>query len=163
MCIRDRRNIEPVVLLPGAVPLINEFSASNQSVIDDDNGNSTDWIEIFNAGQDSLDLAGYSLTDDPNDPTKFVFSSTTLDGGDYLVVFAGDDLDPSSGTDIYTGFGLRSEGEYLGLFDPAGNLVSEFGAGGTEYPEQFTDISYCLLYTSPSPRDGLLSRMPSSA
>ena len=25
------------------------------------------------------------------------------------------------------------------------------------------DISICLLYTSPSPRDGLLSRMPSSA
>ena len=25
------------------------------------------------------------------------------------------------------------------------------------------EISYCLLYTSPSPRDGLLSRMPSSA
>ena len=25
------------------------------------------------------------------------------------------------------------------------------------------DISTCLLYTSPSPRDGLLSRMPSSA
>ena len=24
-------------------------------------------------------------------------------------------------------------------------------------------ILYCLLYTSPSPRDGLLSRMPSSA
>ena len=27
-------------------------------------------------------------------------------------------------------------------------------------PEQFNN---CLLYTSPSPRDGLLSRMPSSA
>ena len=26
-----------------------------------------------------------------------------------------------------------------------------------------TQINYCLLYTSPSPRDGLLSRMPSSA
>ena len=26
-----------------------------------------------------------------------------------------------------------------------------------------TDIKICLLYTSPSPRDGLLSRMPSSA
>ena len=26
-----------------------------------------------------------------------------------------------------------------------------------------TDLSVCLLYTSPSPRDGLLSRMPSSA
>ena len=26
-----------------------------------------------------------------------------------------------------------------------------------------TSIPFCLLYTSPSPRDGLLSRMPSSA
>ena len=25
------------------------------------------------------------------------------------------------------------------------------------------DLDSCLLYTSPSPRDGLLSRMPSSA
>ena len=27
----------------------------------------------------------------------------------------------------------------------------------------FSKYSLCLLYTSPSPRDGLLSRMPSSA
>ena len=27
----------------------------------------------------------------------------------------------------------------------------------------FADLCFCLLYTSPSPRDGLLSRMPSSA
>ena len=27
----------------------------------------------------------------------------------------------------------------------------------------FAQMIYCLLYTSPSPRDGLLSRMPSSA
>src|SRR5680860_165131 len=30
-------------------------------------------------------------------------------------------------------------------------------------PNGFLDIHTCLLYTSPSPRDGLLSRMPSSA
>ena len=29
--------------------------------------------------------------------------------------------------------------------------------------EHFLDNRICLLYTSPSPRDGLLSRMPSSA
>ena len=29
--------------------------------------------------------------------------------------------------------------------------------------ECFESLSNCLLYTSPSPRDGLLSRMPSSA
>ena len=31
-----------------------------------------------------------------------------------------------------------------------------------KYPV-YADYKYCLLYTSPSPRDGLLSRMPSSA
>ena len=37
-----------------------------------------------------------------------------------------------------------------------GALLSDTGPGPSIY-------SPCLLYTSPSPRDGLLSRMPSSA
>ena len=32
-----------------------------------------------------------------------------------------------------------------------------------KHPKVFDNIYICLLYTSPSPRDGLLSRMPSSA
>ena len=41
----------------------------------------------------------------------------------------------------------------------AGLIVS-----GLLMDETSADIfTYCLLYTSPSPRDGLLSRMPSSA
>ena len=31
------------------------------------------------------------------------------------------------------------------------------------FPDSADNIRVCLLYTSPSPRDGLLSRMPSSA
>ena len=31
------------------------------------------------------------------------------------------------------------------------------------YPQNAEKVNGCLLYTSPSPRDGLLSRMPSSA
>ena len=31
------------------------------------------------------------------------------------------------------------------------------------YKFVFSGLEVCLLYTSPSPRDGLLSRMPSSA
>ena len=37
--------------------------------------------------------------------------------------------------------------------------VAEMGWTATVIPEAYG----CLLYTSPSPRDGLLSRMPSSA
>ena len=41
------------------------------------------------------------------------------------------------------------------FFKPVGNVV--------EKREKFVSNNICLLYTSPSPRDGLLSRMPSSA
>ena len=34
---------------------------------------------------------------------------------------------------------------------------------GEELADYFDEQNVCLLYTSPSPRDGLLSRMPSSA
>ena len=37
------------------------------------------------------------------------------------------------------------------------------GARIVEGLEQLVKATACLLYTSPSPRDGLLSRMPSSA
>ena len=53
---------------------------------------------------------------------------------------------------------------FPGFIDP----VSSIGAMGI--PGRYLDnneatnpITPCLLYTSPSPRDGLLSRMPSSA
>ena len=37
-------------------------------------------------------------------------------------------------------------------------------SGGTDLiPNYKWHLNTCLLYTSPSPRDGLLSRMPSSA
>ena len=39
-----------------------------------------------------------------------------------------------------------------------------FGIGFGTFPSDDTGVFHiCLLYTSPSPRDGLLSRMPSSA
>ena len=51
-----------------------------------------------------------------------------------------------------------------------GNLVAFFACtahvvdvGGRGYGPDATEVYDCLLYTSPSPRDGLLSRMPSSA
>ena len=50
------------------------------------------------------------------------------------------------------------------------DIIRQFKKGGKRFhwlrPHHFTAIAEtdpCLLYTSPSPRDGLLSRMPSSA
>ena len=49
--------------------------------------------------------------------------------------------------------------QLTGLNFNAGNMPGG-DRGLTSWPARSTD---CLLYTSPSPRDGLLSRMPSSA
>lgn len=127
-----------------AEPIITEFMASNDDSLLDDNGNSTDWIELFNTGDQAVDLAGYSLTDDPAVIDKWVFPSVTLAPNDYLIVFAGDDLDPENGSDLYTGSGLSADGEYLGLYDPIGVVLSAFEPGGAAYPAQAEDISYGL-------------------
>ena len=44
-----------------------------------------------------------------------------------------------------------------------GEAIEVFPTPDAEYGMQLTYYQDCLLYTSPSPRDGLLSRMPSSA
>ena len=46
-------------------------------------------------------------------------------------------------------------------FRPASDTGRSSGVGNV--PEESLMLTGCLLYTSPSPRDGLLSRMPSSA
>ena len=134
--------------------VINEFLTSNNSGLVNDNADRSDWIEIYNTGAQTINLAGYSLTDNPNDPTKFIFSSQFLAPGQYLVVYADDDANPTSGNNQYTGFGLSSSGEYVGLYDPTGTVISEFAAGGGEYPAQLTDVSYGFLndgtYSQPS-------------
>ena len=44
------------------------------------------------------------------------------------------------------------------------NLIDELNDNKKEILEhEYPSDLICLLYTSPSPRDGLLSRMPSSA
>ena len=139
------QRLEPRSLL-AAMPIITEFVASNSNSFLDDNGNSTDWIEIYNAGDSPADLTGFTLTDDPGDIDKFTFPSTTLAAGDYLLVFAGTDDDPSSGSDLYTDFGLSADGEYLGFFDDSGVALSEFEAGGGDFPVQFTDVSYGVIF-----------------
>ncbi len=47
-----------------AVPLITEFMASNDSVLYDEDGDSSDWIEIHNPDSEAHDLGGYFLTND---------------------------------------------------------------------------------------------------
>ena len=54
---------------------------------------------------------------------------------------------------------------YYPILEPQNNIAAQITNHMKEnlVPEGVQLIQTCLLYTSPSPRDGLLSRMPSSA
>lgn len=139
--------LEPRQLL-AADPIITEFVASNQNTLLDGNGASSDWIEIFNNGDQSIDLAGHALTDDPNDLDKWVFPSQTLQAGEYLVVFASGDATTDPAGNLHTNFALSADGEYLALTDPSGTVLSEFGSSTTNYPALVGDEAYGLAFDS---------------
>ncbi|HIF79442.1 MAG TPA: lamin tail domain-containing protein, partial [Gammaproteobacteria bacterium] len=47
--------------------IISEFLAVNDKDLKDADGDHTDWIELHNAGDATIDLAGWALTDDAKD------------------------------------------------------------------------------------------------
>ncbi|MGB0327039.1 MAG: CotH kinase family protein [Akkermansiaceae bacterium] len=129
--------------LVGATPVITEFQASNSSTLADEDGDTSDWIEIFNPDASSVDLSGFYLTDDPGLPTKWqIPAGTVLNPSSFLVVFASDKNRAVVDSQLHTNFKISSAGEYLGLIAADGvTVLSEYVA---PYPPQFEDASYGL-------------------
>lgn len=93
---------------------INEFMASNQQTISDDDDEYDDWIEIYNAENFDFSLAGYYLTDELNDPVQWAFPAVTIPANGYLLIWADDDLFQ---TGLHTNFKLSNDGEQIGLYN----------------------------------------------
>ncbi len=119
---------------------INEFMAVNNNGLDDEDRDESDWIEIYNAGMNAVNLDGWYLTDDVNNLTQWAFPQVILEPDAYLVVFAsGKNRRDPLGV-LHTNFRLNGSGEYLGLVRPDGETVAwEFFP---RYPKQAPDISY---------------------
>lgn len=123
--------------------VINELLASNETGLQDEDGDRSDWIELYNSSASPISLAGWSITDDPALPGKWIFPDVTLGSQQYLVVFASDkDRRPPPGEgQIHTNFKLGASGEYLGLYDAGSprQVVDEYAP---QFPQQYADVSY---------------------
>ena len=130
-------------------PVITELLARNSSGLTDEDGDHSDWLEVHNPqGAGTLDLGGWSLTDDVGDLAKWTFQpGTVVPPGAFLVVFASskDRRDPT-GT-LHTNFRLSGGGEELLLVDPGGAVASGFAP---QFPPQYADVSYGLEF-APGP------------
>ncbi len=120
--------------------IISEIVASNASGLKDNFGDESDWIELFNAGDETADLTGWHLTDDNTAPTKWTFPAASLAAGGSLVVFAsGRDVIAPNG-EFHTNFSLSAAGEYLGLIKADGTTIAH--QFSPKYPAQTTNYSY---------------------
>ena len=137
----DRLKIEPLesrTLLTSDL-IITEFVANNRQGLRDDDGDRSDWIEIYNAGAEAVDLSGYYLTDDAQDLTQWRLPAQVLDPKAYEVVFASGKDRRDVGSPLHTSFRLRSAGETLMLVEPDGKTVA---FSYVDYPTQHEDVSF---------------------
>ncbi|HUF64189.1 MAG TPA: CotH kinase family protein [Verrucomicrobiales bacterium] len=125
-----------------AAPVITEFVADN-SLLEDEDTETPDWIEIYNDGDVPIDLEGWSLTNREDRPALWTFGPLVLQPKTYRVVFASGKDRPLTATTmetgwIHTNFKLPAEGGYLALVAPGGNnVVSAF-----TYPLLEKDVAF---------------------
>ncbi len=97
---------------------INELMASN-AIAYESGGLYPDWVELHNSGATDVDLTGWGLSDNVDEPFKFLFpSGSILVAGTFQVFLA--DSTPDVGP-THLPFSLKAEGDDLGLFAPNGD------------------------------------------
>jgi hypothetical protein len=116
---------------------INEFLASNATVNQDEAGQYDDWVELYNAGTETIALGGKFLTDNLSNGTKWMFPTVSIDPGSFLLVWCDDD--PTQGP-LHATFKLDAAGEEIGLFETLGN--GNVPIDTLSFGPQETDRSY---------------------
>src|SRR5437867_2685121 len=119
--------------------LITELMAANTSTLADEDGDFEDWIEIYNAGTNTVNLNGWSLKDSAS---SWLFPQTNIAPNTFMIVFASNKNRRTPGRPLHTNFKLERNGEYLALLYPDGVTVAS--AYAPSYPIQAPDISYGL-------------------
>lgn len=119
-------------VVPGEPPpvqlTINEVLSSNDSSEQDEDGDYSDWVEIWNSGAEAVDLTGWGLSDSASNSFKWTFGAVTIQPGEFLVVWASSKNRPAvtNGNQLHTSFAISAGGEEIVLTRPDGTLIDRF-------------------------------------
>ncbi|MDD3876254.1 MAG: lamin tail domain-containing protein [Bacteroidales bacterium] len=119
---------------------INEIMASNASIISDEFGEYNDWFEIYNYGNDTVNIAGFYITDTIGNNDKHQipagYAITKIPPQGYLILWADNDTLQYGPTHL--SFKLSAGGEQIGIIAPDGLTIID----SVTFGQQITDISY---------------------
>lgn len=73
--------------------MINEVMTQNTTFHADDAGEYDDWVELYNASQNDINLGSYFLTERISNPNAFPLPAVTLNAGDFLIVWLDNDTE----------------------------------------------------------------------
>lgn len=118
--------------------VISEVMAANSSAVPDENGDFSDWLELYNGTGRDLDMEGVMLTN-RTDRITFPFPSYTLKAGERVVVFASGSYQLNPELPFHGKFKISSAGDHLYLYDPDMYLIDELST-----PTLTADSSYIL-------------------
>jgi hypothetical protein len=114
--------------------LINEILASNNQYGYDANGESDDWIELYNTKNVAVDLSGLYLTDLPTDLGKWAFPlGTAIPANGRIIVWCDNDIEQ---TGLHANFKLSSLGDNV-IFSNGVTIFDQLTIGA-----QTQNISY---------------------
>ncbi|MCB0841337.1 MAG: lamin tail domain-containing protein, partial [Bacteroidetes bacterium] len=127
--------------LPFSSLYINEFLASNSTGITDESGAFEDWIEIYNDGDDPVDIGGMYITDDLTNPAMWQIPATdpnltTIPAKGFLILWA--DKNTAEGV-LHVDIKLGASGEQIGLAQVIG--VDTGFVDSLTFGAQITDVS----------------------
>jgi CotH kinase protein/Lamin Tail Domain/Concanavalin A-like lectin/glucanases superfamily len=127
---------------PAGIVSLNEFMASNSGGLKDSDGDTPDWIEIYNGLDTPQDMSGWRLTDSAGDLSKWIFPATVIPARSFLIVFASEKNRAVAGQQLHTNFKLTADGEYLALVNSTGAVVSAFAP---TFPQQAVNVSFGMF------------------
>lgn len=105
--------------------VINEVVASNSNGIEDEDGDTEDWIELYNYGTDTVHLGGLFLSDDYGELDKWEIPDTSLAPGGFALIFASG-KDRTAGAHLHTNFKISRSGEPVLLSRADGAVIDVY-------------------------------------
>ena len=101
--------------------VFSELMSANRATLPDEDGDFSDWVELWNPGDFPWDLTGWYLSDDRTDPMQWEIPSLTLAAGERRVIFCSG-KDRKDG-ELHTNFSLDRDGGLMVLASPEGAIA----------------------------------------